>query len=467
MFNTKIQESSTSICQYTAENLKKYQVKFQETKNPFLHIAETQYMTGLPNKNDVSIIKDAKWLTNGLTQKLTEDMFRKITFSRMRVSTTMHIFLSEQLFKDINQSMPQQPSTFNTETTLATSSTTNKKPNDDKSQFNDWSTNNVDENQIERFLHHPQLEKQHQKQEQVKSRKPFYKVMLNCFCGESKWEFPNSIKIIINGKTINHLYLYGNKSPIDLFGLDISKYMCSTLNTVVLEMASPVHQDIQFSLNVVEFCFVENFLPLVQYIDTESAKNILFEYDHEQKQQHIIQKYPLIDAISKTRINVPARFKTCKHKSCFDIITLLKAMFITNTLKCPICSEKNKFQNILIDGFQHSLVDILRKTRMIPELFKIIRYENGITGVFYIISESQDTYLKHDLLLDTIKRNQLIAKNCDNNSQQTNDIKDFEKQIIDCGIIDENNNIDDDDDDNDEDDPQEKAFFQKNKKHFK
>lgn len=66
--------------------------------------------------------------------------------------------------------------------------------------------------------------------------------------------------------------------------------------------------------------------------------------------------FTLMDPISKQRINIPVRGQNCNHVECFDKDSFLRSNRRKLEWACPICSQKIKEDQLIVDGLFSSII---------------------------------------------------------------------------------------------------------------
>lgn len=83
----------------------------------------------------------------------------------------------------------------------------------------------------------------------------------------------------------------------------------------------------------------------------------------------------LVDPLTKTRMELPARGVDCSHMECFDAVQFLLMNRQKETWKCPSCKNRVRFEDIEIDGF---LLNILQSPNLGKECKNIIIQKDGV-----------------------------------------------------------------------------------------
>lgn len=325
LFNTKIHDSSDSICNFTKEEYEKIENHFKQFKNPFFHLSIENYQN--PESKDFDKINcdEDSWTSSGLTKKIDKSLFKKITETRDRITTEIKLIVGKKLYSNLNSDsidkQKQLKKVFN--------------------KFEQWRKGTIDKN-IE----------------------PTYKVMLNCYSPKNngtndrdrqvytRLNIPFTNKILINNKSLDNLKQIGNELWIDIFGYDITSHIKEGLNDIRIEIAPSFNQNLQFSVVVVKLDYICNITQKIKHLELKKAEKLLIQYDREKRMQSIIPNYSFIDALTKEKIEIPCRFKLCDHLCCFDLINYLKTCVNRNVQPCPICYKKFDFKDLFVDDYQ-------------------------------------------------------------------------------------------------------------------
>jgi E3 SUMO-protein ligase PIAS1 len=84
-------------------------------------------------------------------------------------------------------------------------------------------------------------------------------------------------------------------------------------------------------------------------------------------------KISLLCPLMKTRMNIPARTKTCSHLQCFDLLNYLNMNEKRPSWKCPQCNANAHFDNLIVDQY---FMDLLKAVEQNVEEVELLRDGN-------------------------------------------------------------------------------------------
>lgn len=77
-----------------------------------------------------------------------------------------------------------------------------------------------------------------------------------------------------------------------------------------------------------------------------------------------------IDPLSRCRIKIPVRGKTCRHSQCFDLDTFLALNQNIPTWTCSICHNPAHIDDLIVDGLVYDILASIGEDDENIELFR-------------------------------------------------------------------------------------------------
>jgi hypothetical protein len=106
----------------------------------------------------------------------------------------------------------------------------------------------------------------------------------------------------------------------------------------------------------------------------ETKKRITLMLDGDDDNIALSQlKISLLCPLMKTRMNIPARTKTCSHLQCFDLLNYLNMNEKRPSWKCPQCNTNAHFDNLIVDQY---FMDLLKAVEQNVEEVELLRDGN-------------------------------------------------------------------------------------------
>eukprot|EP01112_Ceratiomyxa_fruticulosa_P009116 TRINITY_DN2378_c0_g2_i9.p1 TRINITY_DN2378_c0_g2~~TRINITY_DN2378_c0_g2_i9.p1 ORF type:complete len:568 (-),score=98.67 TRINITY_DN2378_c0_g2_i9:978-2681(-) len=202
------------------------------------------------------------------------------------------------------------------------------------------------------------------------------KVILRCFdfkagkvCGVHAW--PPDPVVTVNGQ---HMNLNIKKAPANKphavlppdKPLDITPYLRHGKNSVDIITSSTIGKVLVAQLmNVVS---VDNLIPRVKLTDHDvSYRKVLSSFGRGPStstsifvEDEIVQTSSTISLVCplvKTRVKIPVRGETCKHIQFFDLRNYLAMNMRVSSWRCPCCSSRVEFKDLVVDSYFSNLID--------------------------------------------------------------------------------------------------------------
>jgi len=192
-----------------------------------------------------------------------------------------------------------------------------------------------------------------------------YRVIVRCFSvdtpstkGAPAHLWPNAFCLRINGSWADLIQKNEKKKTLPK-SADITPLLQRGSNE--LFMAFQGQHSYYLSMQLMKRILVEDLVQTVPNCPFEESKKRVLDLFavNSMEVEAVSSKVSLIDPLVRTRINLAARARHCRHIQCFDLCNYLKSNERGGscTWLCPVCSGGAPFDSLLVDGFLSCILE--------------------------------------------------------------------------------------------------------------